>query len=283
MAWVVGFLQADGNIASNGDRISLCISRKDIEVIEFFRSEICPDSNFSIYNSSIKDRDKIYFTTRWGINSKTIKDDLGKIGIEPAKTGREVFCSVPTEYTPAYIRGIFDGDGHIGFYDYKIKRYLFQITCGSQQFLIDLKSWFGFGSVRKRSGTNCFDFVVGKQADIIKIYDILYNDDGFYLSRKKEKFQEVLKLIVNNKRKTSSIYRGVSYKNKGIKRWAAEVRKNNIIYGLGMFYTEEEAAMAYNEKAKEIFGDMAILNEIGIPKFSYNTSSQFPYWKELQE
>jgi len=71
---------------------------------------------------------------------------------------------------------------------------------------------------------------------------------------------------INNR---SSKYKGVSYfTNKSVKtpnRWTAyiggkKVGKNKI--HLGNFRTEIEAALAYNRKAKELFGEFALLNEV---------------------
>lgn len=58
----------------------------------------------------------------------------------------------------------------------------------------------------------------------------------------------------NNK----SGYKGV-YKARN--KWRAEIKDENI----GTYNTKEEAALAYNQKAKKIFGEFARLNEIITP------------------
>lgn len=57
----------------------------------------------------------------------------------------------------------------------------------------------------------------------------------------------------------SSKYRGVC-KDKG--RWKAEIKKNRKANFLGYFTDERDAAITYNEKAIEYFGDKAKLNII---------------------
>lgn len=63
---------------------------------------------------------------------------------------------------------------------------------------------------------------------------------------------------------TSSKYKGVYWKSKD-KKWVAQITakpSRNRVY-LGGFDTQEEAAIAYNEAAIQLFGEFAILNTIG--------------------
>ena len=63
------------------------------------------------------------------------------------------------------------------------------------------------------------------------------------------------------KRKTTSKYKGVS-KNKNRKRWKASLMVNGKTVFSKYFLTEEEAALAYNKKALEYYGEFALLNVI---------------------
>ena len=56
-------------------------------------------------------------------------------------------------------------------------------------------------------------------------------------------------------------YKGVS-KSKNGKRWCANIKKNDIKYRIGTFDSCEDAAKAYNDKAKELNGEFAYLNKI---------------------
>ena len=58
-----------------------------------------------------------------------------------------------------------------------------------------------------------------------------------------------------------SKYKGVSF-HKLSKKWQAELQANGKRKYLGLFKSEKEAALAYNKKAKEIFGDFALLNNM---------------------
>jgi len=63
------------------------------------------------------------------------------------------------------------------------------------------------------------------------------------------------------KNKSSSKYKGVHY-FKGRKRWRARIQVNGKSKHLGYYFTEEEAALSYNEAAIKYFGKYAELNEM---------------------
>ena len=60
-----------------------------------------------------------------------------------------------------------------------------------------------------------------------------------------------------------SKYKGVSkYKDKISKPWRALICAQGSSRFLGTFATEEEAALAYNKAAEELFGEFALLNQV---------------------
>jgi hypothetical protein len=61
--------------------------------------------------------------------------------------------------------------------------------------------------------------------------------------------------------RTTRKYKGV-YRKQDCNRYEARIRFNNKIVYLGLFEDENKAAKAYNEKALELFGEFAYLNEI---------------------
>lgn len=56
-------------------------------------------------------------------------------------------------------------------------------------------------------------------------------------------------------------FKGVTY-HKATNKFAAQTSKGGKRLHIGLYETPEEAARAYNEKAKEIFGDYAQLNKV---------------------
>jgi hypothetical protein len=56
-------------------------------------------------------------------------------------------------------------------------------------------------------------------------------------------------------------YRGVCFrKDRGT--WTSEIKAHGVKYRLGCYKTPEEAAVVYNRKAKELYGEFARLNTI---------------------
>ena len=68
---------------------------------------------------------------------------------------------------------------------------------------------------------------------------------------------------VPNYSRGKSKYKGVSFDDrKRVKKWRALIVFEKKQIYLGMHLTEEDAAIAYNEKATELFGEFACLNII---------------------
>lgn len=65
----------------------------------------------------------------------------------------------------------------------------------------------------------------------------------------------------NTRRKSKLGYKGVSYQQHA-KRFKAKIKYNQKQYHLGYFKTAKEAANAYNEAARALWGEFACLNRI---------------------
>jgi len=62
-------------------------------------------------------------------------------------------------------------------------------------------------------------------------------------------------------KRTKEDYKGVGF-HKSTNRWRATIWINKIPHHIGSYLSKNEAALAYNEKAIEIFGNKAIINGI---------------------
>lgn len=66
---------------------------------------------------------------------------------------------------------------------------------------------------------------------------------------------------VQKRKNCSSKYKGIHWFKRD-KKWQAQIMINNKHIYLGLFKNEIDAAIAYNNKAKELFGEYAYLNNI---------------------
>lgn len=114
------------------------------------------------------------------------------------------------------------------------------------------------------SGFQCFLLDMGNRPPS-KTLDRIDNNKGY--TRENCRWAE-RGLQEQNKRinpKTSSKYKGVSYRNDTAKRtkpWRADISIDNTNKYLGSFTTEEEAALMYNEWAVKVHGSGAYINII---------------------
>lgn len=182
MAYLLGFLAADGNVYKS--TLSISLQKRDDYVLEFFMKEIGKTSkNYR----TIKKRKY----TRIRFNSKKIIDSLKKYQITPAKTlTLRANFDIPKQFLGDFIRGIFDGDGWVNCRRNSIEC---GICSASELFLKDITKLIKIkGRIRKRIKTKdskplyCWEI---NKTDTMKLKNIMYADENcFCLKRKKEKF-----------------------------------------------------------------------------------------------
>lgn len=207
MAWILGFTMADGYVI-NTDKTHLAgfrLSCKDRCILEFIKSEICPESKIYKTKAYLKKTNKYYDGLELRVHSKKIIEDLIKLQVIPNKTGKECIPdSMPDEYLPSFIRGFFDGDGSFGLYFYgKATIRNFQITGLSLILFKDLLKIFPGLIIRKRSG--CYDIKINNYDLIKRIGEYIYSSPGYFLERKKNVFEQIL---LHPKKKTGPPFRG---------------------------------------------------------------------------
>src|SRR3989344_4542443 len=110
MAYVLGFFAADGNMIKNkrgAHFIEFQITDRDI--LNQIKNLL--GSNHKI---SIRDRNKKWKKSyRLQLGSKEIFNDLIKLGMVPRKSNILKFPKIPDVYLADFVRGYFDGDGHV--------------------------------------------------------------------------------------------------------------------------------------------------------------------------
>ncbi len=196
MAYVLGFLYADGNIVKTKrgtHYISWYIADKDL--LYDIRTTVKSEHLIKLRSSSTG---KVY---RLQIGSIEWFNDLVILGMTPNKSKRMKLPFIPTAYRADFIRGYFDGDGNVWVGDthkdrQKITRTIqVAFTSASHEFLISLRSLLreigltGGGIYINKSATYArLSFSV---KDALKIYKIMYNAvHKLLLKRKRRVFEK---------------------------------------------------------------------------------------------
>lgn len=193
MAYMLGFLMADGNVSKTENRIQINLSEMDSDFLNIFYDEIggSPVVHYTQSNGKQK-------VCRWQCLSSKIKKDLISYDIIPHKTG---FAKIPSklnkEFYPDFIRGYFDGDGCI-WVEKSTGAIGFSLTSHNTEILEQIIDYFeekGIPRVKikidTRSNTN-YSFKYRKQA-AEKIYNILYyNNSCLRMKRKFDKFTNII-------------------------------------------------------------------------------------------
>lgn len=172
MAYVLGFIVADGNIHDHGYAVQIDVSPKDIAVLEFIRDQITPDYVIKTSGRGTE--------VRWYPSSSVLKQSLMKHGVIPRKTGKErVPPSLPSKYFWDFVRGYFDGDGSVGV--------SVAITCNSKSFLDVLCQTTNLGNVRPDRMNH--RWLLESKSDIATFFKNVYSTGSFYFHRKWERMQ----------------------------------------------------------------------------------------------
>lgn len=199
MAWLLGFLAADGCIEKDRNVIKLSLSSIDREILEKIRNEI-----------SLRAEVKDYITTagynvsklQW--SSAQHKKDLSLYGVIPQKTfSLKPPYQLDRKYWGDYIRGYWDGDGSITLNKNNYNSLSWQITSATKEILEFIIDYFyeeySIPKVKvhsfQRNGNTLYILQYSTQASI-EICKQFYKNKGICLQRKKEHFQSVVNLKI---------------------------------------------------------------------------------------
>lgn len=193
MAYILGFLAADGTVTKNGNRIKIGLSSVDREFLELIKEELGVESNIFDYETS-----NGYMVSELGFTSQKIKQKLTEYNIIPGKTETFTFpTNLSKKYWIDFIRGYFDGDGSVGTAGPSAIRW--QICSHRPQVLETivefLFSEYGIPkvSVQKNEHGNSFLYRIQYSNNSTrKIFQILYTPNSLYLPRKFEKFKSIV-------------------------------------------------------------------------------------------
>ncbi len=196
MAYVLGFIFADGNIVKTkrGTHF-IAIYSADYDLLESIRLTFSSEHIIQKRNARSGEVFRIQ------IGSKEWFNDLQKLGVIPGKTKRMTIPDIPKLYVGDFIRGYFDGDGNVWSGEIHKNRKSHSrtlqvaFTSGSNTFLRELHLLLlsigvDGGSIYQNSERH-FSRLSFSLQSALTIYKIMYNGPHkLYLPRKKQVFEQ---------------------------------------------------------------------------------------------
>lgn len=201
MAYVLGFMFADGNMVENKrGGFYIAIYTADEELLIRMRDSMKSDHKIAWRKGELGG------CFNMQIGSKEMFGDLVKLGLTPNKSKRMILPNIPSKYFGDFVRGFFDGDGHVWTGIIHKDRtnpmvgILTGFTSASTDFLISLHNELKArgivgGSICMVKNKNCARLSLAR-GNSLKLYEIMYNrPHTLYLARKKSVFDEFRVLI----------------------------------------------------------------------------------------
>lgn len=189
MAYVLGIIITDGNVATNNGCIS--ISMKECDHLKKIKKML--NSEHPVKYDKAKD---IYY---FGFTRKKMSDKLFELGITNNKSLKVEFPDVPDQFLSHFIRGVFDGDGSV-FFEPRSKDYPLRVsfTSGSKAFMTILEGKLRLHAglskriIYKRLQKRMSYYIRYCHKDSLKFFDYVYAgaDESMRLERKYQKFLE---------------------------------------------------------------------------------------------
>ena len=222
-AYWAGFLMADGSLSKNNNlEFSQKIQSKN--VLEAFCKDLkIPKKKIKIGVASYKSNGKKYYFKRCrvSVSAPNLTSSLKNWGLIPNKTYIFKPPKIEKKLLPHYLRGWFDGDGHISVYTPNksiIPKFQFGVTGGSKHL-----EWFAqktqslgfdknFYYLKKRGYDHSYDIRISspkiiylkKFADILKVKNNFHFPEKWRNFFKYEYFDKValniLEKIIKNKK-----------------------------------------------------------------------------------
>lgn len=216
-AYLLGFIASDGSINDERHTLSIHINSKDKELFTLFKI-ISPnayiqdckgyESKALVRGYTVKNTGSI----RLNISSKILIEDLHKLGIVERKT----YCNmvipkqIPKDLVIHFIRGYFDGDGCITYSirkpnpNNREKNYRvtgrFEICAKTSSLLLEFQQYLDGTHITYLKRDDMYKLETSAKGNITNIFNLLYSNSKWFLSRKFDKFNhyvntEVTQLI----------------------------------------------------------------------------------------
>ena len=211
-AYILGFYIADGCI--NGNKFVITLNEKDKEILEKIRDYMSPITKLC-YKPERTNKSGIVTHPMYSFSfaCKEIVSKLEELGLGQKKTYLEKSIKniVPKEFMWDFIRGYWDGDGNINSSNvtkkvplksgettsYESVNIGFTIISKDPFILEELNEFFIESGINTHVyPDNKGNYLVGthSKSEVEKVYNHLYTASNLFLSRKRTKFDEIMKI-----------------------------------------------------------------------------------------
>ena len=202
-AYALGFFVADGCVKHEqrkcgiSYRMAFCNSVEDKEAIEFIHNEICPEAKI-VYREYVNRKPQYILQWTSEYMAKILET---KYLIKARKTYDKEFYipedTIPDNLWRHFIRGFFDGDGHIS-------PQTLEFTFTAKPFMEQVLNWFKNFTYRiyevEGKTTTYWKVIINlDEAKRAACYHFFYDDATIYLTRKKEVFNTEISYRITNR------------------------------------------------------------------------------------
>jgi hypothetical protein len=183
-AYWLGAIWADGSIyrrKNRADSYVFSFEVKDSDILWVQSLKIALNSDHPI-TTTHKGK-----ATRIQINNKRLCKSLISQGIALRKSYVNSIPIFPRKFTSQFIRGVFDGDGSVSWN--KANNSISISIVGNQSLVTNIKKYLKFGSIFPRKNkNNLWQISISGNQCAKNFANIIYNDNGICLKRKKQRF-----------------------------------------------------------------------------------------------
>jgi len=201
-AYWLGFIYADGCITgenNNAHRICIGLKKSDKDHLQKLANifEINLKKNTQYTNQGFNGE---YESIRFEICNKKIFKDLENCGIKQRKSYEEtsdILNSISEYLIHHFIRGIFDGDGNVGYKINSKNNYCVFNISGSKDILEKIQKIIickiRLNEIKiQQISDYCWKLQYGGRRSLKKFYEWLYKDATIWMERKRIIFEELI-------------------------------------------------------------------------------------------
>lgn len=196
LAYILGLMATDGYVQKANNDAYIGLAVQDREILDKIQ-KLIGGRPVKIYDTNLG-----MPMAKWGFASHRVREELATYSIVPQKTFiLKPPTKLPKEYYIDYIRGFFDGDGSINLIQQKNLRWqLCSATREMLEWILQVLESYGINPVKiqerapiNQEGHTLYYIQYSTNATK-EIYKILYTPNSLYLKRKKDAFDEYIKL-----------------------------------------------------------------------------------------